>query len=140
MAAFVKVKTGSKFEDIASYSRAVAIDNLIFVSNTAGRNPETNEIPDDVVEQLHQVFANIDKALKAIDSSLQEIVSYRIYVPNAENIEKIAPILGEYFKDIDPTSTLICSPLAAPYYKVEMEVIAHRKASQLQPTYINTNS
>ncbi|BBI54620.1 hypothetical protein HORIV_70410 [Vreelandella olivaria] len=60
MAHIVKVKTGSTFEEHASYSRLVAVDNWIFVSNTAGRHPETKEIPEDVVAQTHQVFANIE--------------------------------------------------------------------------------
>ena len=65
----VKVKTGSKFEEIGSYSRLVAVDNWIYLSNTAGRNPETKVIPEDALEQTEQVFSNIEAALAAVDSS-----------------------------------------------------------------------
>lgn len=57
----VKVKTGNKFEEHGSYSRLVAVDNLIFVSNTAGRNPQTKEIPEDVTEQTLQVLRATSK-------------------------------------------------------------------------------
>ncbi len=51
MTRIVKVKTGSKFEEHASYSRVVVVDDWIYVSNTAGRNPQTKEIPEDLTEQ-----------------------------------------------------------------------------------------
>ena len=60
MTRIVKVKTGSKFEEIGSYSRLVAVDDWIYVSNTAGRNPETKEIAEDLLEQTQQVFTNIE--------------------------------------------------------------------------------
>jgi enamine deaminase RidA (YjgF/YER057c/UK114 family) len=82
MTNIVKVKTGSKFEEHASYSRLVAVDNWILVSNTAGRNPETKEIPEDVSEQLLQVFANIETALGSVDSGLADIVSAKIFIQN----------------------------------------------------------
>ena len=55
MTKVVKIKTGSKFEDHGSYSRIVGVDNWIFVSNTAGRNPVSKEIPEDITEQTLQV-------------------------------------------------------------------------------------
>lgn len=63
MTKITKVKTGSRLEEISSYSRIVAVDNWIFVSNTAGRNPQTKNIPKEVLAQTHQVFANIAGAL-----------------------------------------------------------------------------
>jgi enamine deaminase RidA (YjgF/YER057c/UK114 family) len=66
MTTITKIKTGSKFEDIGSYSRLVAVDNWIYVSNTAGRNAQTGQIPEDVIEQTDQVFANIGAALASV--------------------------------------------------------------------------
>ena len=51
MSVIKKVKSGSTMEDIVGYSRAVVVDNFVFVSNTAGRNPETGEMPDSFKEQ-----------------------------------------------------------------------------------------
>ncbi|MGO2147975.1 Rid family hydrolase, partial [Halomonas sp.] len=87
MSTITKVKTGSKFEEHASYSRVVAVDNWILVSNTAGRNPETKEIPKDVSEQLKQVFANIERGLAAVDSSLADVVSAKIFIQNPADTE-----------------------------------------------------
>ncbi|WP_336145631.1 Rid family hydrolase, partial [Klebsiella pneumoniae] len=70
------------YEDLASYSRLVRVDNLIFVSNTAGRNPVTQEIPEDAAEQTEQVLANIERALSAVDASLGDVVASRIFIQN----------------------------------------------------------
>jgi enamine deaminase RidA (YjgF/YER057c/UK114 family) len=77
MTKIIKLKTGSPFEDQASYSRLVVVDNWIYVSNTAGRNPQTKLIPEDILEQTHQVFANIETALAAVDASLADVVCSR---------------------------------------------------------------
>jgi len=75
MAKVIKVKSGSKFEDIASYSRLVAVGNHIYISNTAGRHPETKEMSEDVTEQSLQAIDNIERALIAIGSCLADIVA-----------------------------------------------------------------
>jgi enamine deaminase RidA (YjgF/YER057c/UK114 family) len=51
MGKVIKVKSGSKFEDIASYSCLVAVGNHIYISNTPGRHPATKEMSEDVTEQ-----------------------------------------------------------------------------------------
>ena len=59
MSVIKKVKSGAKMEDIVGYSRAVVVDNFVFVSNTAGRNPETGEMPDSFKEQAEFAIATI---------------------------------------------------------------------------------
>ncbi|MFC7291393.1 Rid family hydrolase [Hirschia litorea] len=137
MTKVTKLKTGSKFEDLARYSRAVCVGDFIFVSNTAGRNLETQEMPDTLAGQTEQMFLNIESALEVVGASLKDVISYRLFVPNPEDLGILAPILGQKFKDIDPTSTVTCPQLAAPYYKVEMEVTAYRGASALETETIN---
>lgn len=88
MTQITKVKTGSKFEERGSYSRIVAVDNWIFVSNTAGRDPRSNEIPDDVTEQTLQVFANIEMALAAVDATLSDVVFSRVYIQDPKDVAK----------------------------------------------------
>ena len=73
----IKVKSGSIFEDKESYSRLVAVDNWIFVSNTAGRNYKTREMSTDAVEQARQCFANIEGALASVNASLADVVRSR---------------------------------------------------------------
>ncbi len=132
MTKITKIKTGSKFEDHGSYSRLVAVDQWIFVSNTAGRNPQTKEIPDDVGEQTRQVFANIEKALQAVGSSLADVVMSRVFIQEPADTEKVMTIVGEKFRGIDPASTVTCPPLGSTVYKVEIEVTAYRGSSSSQ--------
>lgn len=130
MAKIIKVKTGSRFEEIASYSRVVTVDNWIFVSNTAGRNPETNEMPDDVFEQTDQVFLNIERALAAVDASLGDVVTSKVFIQNPDDVGAVMEHIGSKFKGIDPTTTVTCPPLGSSIYKVELEVTAYRGASK----------
>lgn len=130
MTNIVKVKTGSKFEEIASYSRVVAVDNWIFVSNTAGRNPDTKLIPEDVIEQTEQVFQNIERALAAVDASLKDVVMSRVFIQDPAHTEQVMEFIGHKFRGVDPTTTVTCPPLGSTVYKVELEVTAYRGASK----------
>lgn len=132
MTTIVKVKTGSVFEEQASYSRLVAVDNWIYVSNTAGRNPITKQISSDLREQTRQVFANIEAALAAVDASLADVVCSRVFIQNPEDVPAVMAIIGEKFRGINPASTVTCPPLGSTVYKVELEVTAFRGASNAQ--------
>lgn len=136
----IKLKTGNKMEDWASYSRLVAVDNLIFVSNTAGRDPQTKEIPDDITEQTEQVLTNIDTALRAVDSRLEDIVSLRIYVQDPADGDAVGDVLGRRFRGIDPATTMTCPPLGAKVYKVEMDATAYRGAGEADARLINLSA
>lgn len=129
MTQITKVKTGSIFEEKASYSRIVAVDNWIFVSNTAGRNPQSKEIPQDISEQTHQVFANIEQALAAVDASLADVVMSRVFIQDPQDVPTVMAIIGDKFRGINPASTVTCPPLGSTVYKVELEVTAYRGAS-----------
>ncbi|MFW2851162.1 RidA family protein [Sphingomonas sp. TX0543] len=130
MVEIVKLKTGSRYEDMASYSRLVCVDGLIFVSNTAGRNPATQEIPEDAAEQTDQVLANIERALQAVDASLGDVVAARVYIQDPSDTPAVMARFGDRFRGIDPAMTLTCPPLSSPAYKVEIEVTAYRGASR----------
>ena len=129
MTQITKLKTGSTFEDMASYSRLVAVDNWIHVSNTAGRNPQTQLIADDVIEQTHQVFANIETALAAVDASLEDVICSRVFIQLPEDVPAVMEVIGAKFHGIDPATTVTCPPLGSTMYKVELEVTAYRGAS-----------
>ena len=137
MTTISKVKTGSKYEDMGSYSRVVAVGDWIFVSNTAGRNPQTKEISDDLAEQTHQVFANIEAALAAVDASLADVVCSRLFIQNPQDVPAVMTIVGEKFRGIDPASTVTCPPLGSTVYKVELELTAFRGASRAEVKKIN---
>ena len=132
MTEIVKVKTGSPFEERASYSRLVMVDNWIYVSNTAGRNPVTKEIPSDIIEQTEQVFANIEQALKAVDATLRDVVMSRVFIQKPEHVNQVMDFIGSKFRGINPATTVTCPPLGAAVYEVEIEVTAYRGAAQAE--------
>ena len=132
MTRIIKVKTGSIFEEQASYSRIVAVDNWIYVSNTAGRNPLTKEIPQDITEQTLQVFANIEAALRAVDATLGDVICSRVFIQAPEDVPVVMAIIGQKFRGTNPASTVTCPPLGSTVYKVEIEVTAYRGASRAE--------
>ncbi|GLT10731.1 Rid family hydrolase [Sulfitobacter porphyrae] len=132
MTEIIKLTTGSRFEEHGSYSRLVAVDNLIFVSNTAGRNPETKLIPEDLAEQTLQVLANIETALTAVGSCLEDVVRARVFVQFTQDIDTIMTAYGERMRGIRPTLTMTCPPLGSTQYKVEIDVTAYRGASRAE--------
>lgn len=127
----IKVNAGSKFEVLGSYSRAVAVDNWIYVSLTAGRNPDTKEIPEDAVEQAVQVFRIIEKILASLGSFLADVVMSRVFVQSPEHVNAVMGFIAQKFKGINPATTITCPPLGSTVYKVEVEVTAYRDASNL---------
>lgn len=132
MTRITKVKTGSKFEAIASYSRVVAVQDWIYVSNTAGRNPETQQIPEDVIEQAEQVFKNIERALAAVDASLADVVMSRVFIQDPADTASVMEFIGSKFRGINPATTVTCPLLGSTVYKVELEVTAYRGASKAE--------
>ncbi|MDN2662176.1 Rid family hydrolase [Psychromonas sp. 14N.309.X.WAT.B.A12] len=128
MTNIIKVNTASPLEKVASYSRLIVVDNWIYVSNTAGRNPETKLIPDDLIEQTEQVFSNIEKALKVVNASLQDVVMSRVFIQNPADTHQVMEYIGTKFKGVNPATTVTNPSLGSQAYKVELEVTAYRGA------------
>jgi len=129
MTQLVKVKTGSKFEQLGSYSRLVCAGGWIFVSNTAGRNPQTQLLADDALEQVTQVFSNIETALSSVDASLADVVMSRVFIQDPADTNNVMAFIGEKFRGIEPATTVTCPPLGSTEYKVEIEVTAYQGAA-----------
>ncbi|WP_186416737.1 RidA family protein [Bosea sp. CS1GBMeth4] len=129
MSEIIKVKSGSKYEDLNSYSRLVVAGDMIFVSNTAGRNYKTRAIASDARGQAEQAFRNIEGALAAVDASLADVVAIRVFVPDIADMEAVGEVVGRKFRGIDPANTTTCTPLGQPELKVEFEVTAYRRRS-----------
>jgi enamine deaminase RidA (YjgF/YER057c/UK114 family) len=128
MVQVTKVRSGSIYEDKESYSRAVVVDDWIFVSNTAGRNYKTREMSTDPVEQATQSLNNIERALKAVGASLADIVMSTVYIPSPADAPTVMAYIGERFKGINPARTVLCAPLGNTDFKVEIEVTAYKGA------------
>ncbi len=121
-----RISSGSAFEAVAGYSRAVVDGDTVFVAGTTGFDYATMRIEDDPVAQCHQCFRNIAAALKQADCSLDDVVRVRYYLTDVALFERLAPIFGEYFAKARPAATAIVCGLVDPRMAVEIEVTARR--------------
>lgn len=122
------ISSGSKFEELARYSRAVVDGDWIFVSGTIGPDPNSGVLPPDVATQARNCFATIERALADAGSSLADVVRCRVYVTRREFVADVSAVLAEKFDTIRPANTTVVCELPPPDAKVEIEVTARRRA------------
>ena len=125
-----KISSGSTYEELAGYSRAVIDGNMIYVSGTTGMDYTTMTLSSDVAEQTHQTFRNIQAVLEQVDSSLDDVLRVQYTITDASYFEQVAPIWGEYFNKARPAATCVVAGLINPDMKIEIEVTARKGASE----------
>jgi enamine deaminase RidA (YjgF/YER057c/UK114 family) len=118
------ISSGSEFEKIAGYSRALLVDRFVFVSGTTGFNYQQGTISADITNQTRQAFINIQTALAEAGASLADIVRVTYYLTDAKDWALCAPIFGEFLGDIRPAATAIVAKLIDERMKIEIEVTA----------------
>ena len=118
------ISSGSSFEKLAGYSRAVVDGEWAHVSGTTGFDYASMSIEDDVTAQTHQCFSNIQAALKQADLSLDDVVRVRYLLTDARFFATLAPIFGSYFSKARPAATAMIVGLVDPRMKIEIEVTA----------------
>ena len=123
------ISSGSSFEALAGYSRAVVDGDCIHVSGTTGFDYHDMSIVDDVVQQTHQCFSNISAALAQADASLDDVIRVRYLLTDASLFDQVAPVFGHYFVHARPAATAMVVGLIDPRMKIEIEVTARRGAS-----------
>lgn len=122
----LNVATGTKWEPIVGYSRAVRVGNQIFVSGTTATD-ERGEVvgPGDAYVQTQQALANIARALERAGATLGHVVRTRIYVTNIDDWEQVGRAHADVFGAIRPATSLIeVKRLIAPELLVEIEADA----------------
>lgn len=121
------VSTGSPFEKVAGYSRAVAQDDMCWVSGTTGYDYAAMVMPEAVEDQTRNAMNTITHALNEAGFLLQDVVRATYYVTDAAMMDVVFPIVGEYFAEVRPAATMIVCGLVKPEMKIEIEVTAKRK-------------
>ncbi|MEO6094914.1 MAG: RidA family protein [Fibrobacteria bacterium] len=118
------ISTGSKWEPIIGYSRAVRVGNQVFVSGTTGSDAE-GKVAGDTYAQTKQAIANIVSALAQAGASPANVVRTRIFMTDISAWEAAGKAHGEVFGEIRPVTTMVqVSKLIAPEMLVEIEADA----------------
>jgi enamine deaminase RidA (YjgF/YER057c/UK114 family) len=119
-----KALSGTMWEDVAGFSRAVRKGNRILVSGTTATHGLKLIGGKDPAAQMHFVIDKIEGAIQSLGGTLEEVVRTRIYIKNLSDWEAIARVHGQRFKNIQPANTMVKAELIGEEYLVEMEAEA----------------
>jgi len=118
------VSSGTVWEDLAGYARAVRIGERILVSGTTATGPDGLVGRDDPAAQARFILDKIEGAIKQLGGSLRDVVRTRVYVSDITHWEAVARVHGERFAGVRPANTLVEARLVGPEYLVEIEAEA----------------
>jgi aryl-alcohol dehydrogenase-like predicted oxidoreductase/enamine deaminase RidA (YjgF/YER057c/UK114 family) len=120
----IKALSGTIWEDIAGFSRAVRKGNHILVSGTTATHGSVQMGGDDPAAQMHFIIDKVEGAIRSLGGSLEDVVRTRIFVQRASDWEAISRAHGQRFAGIQPANTLVQATLIGDGYLVEMETDA----------------
>lgn len=118
------ISSGSPWELVVGYSRAVRVGPRVVVAGTAAQWPDGSVDPDPGV-QARRCFEIIGEALAEAEASFADVVRTRVYLVDAADFTAVSAVHGEIFRDVRPANTtLVVAALLNEAWKVEIEVEA----------------
>lgn len=119
-----RIYSGSPFEAMAGYARAVVDGDTVHVSGTTGYDSEAGGFAAQVEDQARQAFANVGEALQQAGTSLRHMIRIRVFVASREEFDRIKSIIREHCDEARPANTTVICDLIAEEMRVEIEVTA----------------
>ena len=120
-----QIGSGSAWEEMVGYSRAVRVGNSIEVAGTTAMDGDAVVGEGDVYAQTKFIFQKIEKALQQLGSSLNDVVRTRMFVINIADWELVGKAHGEFFATIKPVATMVeVKRLISEGLLIEIEVTA----------------
>src|SRR5690606_13703283 len=121
----INFTTGSPWEDIIGYCRAVKIGNTIEIAGTTAAKDENGNPIEGLYNQTKAILDRLAKVLDDAGASVSDVVRTRMFLTNIAEWEEAAKAHGEVFKDIKPVTTMVeVSKLIDPEILIEIEVTA----------------
>lgn len=130
-----RVTSGTVWEGLVGFSRAVRVDRFVYVSGTTATDDDGNAVGvGDPTAQTDYIIRKIERALSEAGATLDDVVRTRIYVLNADDWEAVGRVHGRYFSQTRPANTLVeVRRLVGDEYLVEIEVDAVVRAEGRGP-------
>jgi enamine deaminase RidA (YjgF/YER057c/UK114 family) len=118
--------SGSKWEDIIGYSRAVKVGNIIEVTGTVASGEDGKVVgEDDAYAQTKYIYQKIETVLRRADAEMKDVVRVRMFVTDISRWQEYGSAHSEFFKEIKPCNTMVeVKALIEPQYLIEIEATA----------------
>lgn len=119
-----KISSGTIWEEVAGFSRAIRVDNRILIAGTTATSQAGIVGKDNPAEQMHFILDRIEQSIKELGGTLNEVIRTRIFIRDIKDWEIVAKIHGEKFNAIKPVCTLVQAQLVGEcLVEVEAEAV-----------------